>query len=344
MRTNVKLVPGIAMPFLSLLAMLFLLTSCQLDTPTPPERLTEPGLENPVELRNGRLVIDSRADYDKLMNFFYQTQMNKADWTRWKAQFEGFESMKEAYDNLTEAEMDQIDQTLSTEGFESFLLIRNVDGELEAETHVPNPFLAELVNREGILQIGSVVEKHFYDHKIVLRNPSESDIAALATLKMGDRPSQGEWLPIERNDLGAGARAGNNNCKNEYAGSPKRRINATWIFEKPKFYTPGIGYAWDHYFFSEVKNQRRNLRIWWARTANELRTTGTASSGNASWNSTWGGPFDYSEEDEKNIKYLAGYYQFQPSPTPQFTTNFSASNSVEDNSGKTGSCSNNMYY
>jgi len=353
MKTNFKLASWMH-PFSSshsLFALLLIATlvSCQFEEPTPvtPELLS-PKLEKPVAVINGRLVIQSPTDYQNLRMFFTKHQGHSETWKQWIGQLEGFTSMDDAFYNMTEAEMEQIGQTGSPEGFDAFLLIREVDGELEAETHVPNPFLGQLVNAEGILQIGDIVEKHFYDHKIALENPSESEIVELSQMKMTDRPTKGEWLPITRSielNLGSQLRAGNNNCKNEYASSPKRRINATLIFESSCFFTPGIGCAYTHDFYSTVKNQRRNFRIWWARTADEISTTGTRSTDYPDPNSNWTpGTFNASDTDVSFLSTLVGTYEFQTSSTPIWDTDITADNFVDDKASGSGSCDNDMNY
>ncbi|MEM6801978.1 MAG: hypothetical protein AAF696_11280 [Bacteroidota bacterium] len=337
-----------------LIASLFLglFTSCSSDIQEvkPSDELAFQ--QRDLSLIDGRIRIKNQETYDKLFEDFAQSQKHaelwNSDFTRF--QQEGFTSMREAYHNFGEEDIQAI---LNNGGklfgeYAKYLTIRpGEDGELEALSVIPEPFEARISNSEGLLQIGEDVRRYFYDYYLEVKAASNELIDELKQLEEGEFPAFAEKVDIYRHtvtDLSKSRCGGNTNAKPEYASSPRRRINATLIY-KCKSAKGAISQV----FYSEVKNQRRNGGIWWARKADRIKSSVTGSSNNeGGWekgpweetNRTW----EYTVTNEKKLDKIFAYFYSDACYPNIFSVDYSfvGTHELTDKDGRAkGSTSNN---
>lgn len=332
---------------LLLLSLGLFLASCQSIFPDEEEtRIALTSQPDGVVLENGMLKFPSNEVYGDAIHFFSKNQVSGGKWDQWISKFGGFVSYSDAYSQITEEEWVQMEERQSLDGFEHLLLFRDEGNrEIEVDAVIKNPFLAAIANESGMYQIGESVYKVLYTQKLMVKSPNKAQFEAFVGITEGDDlPDWVEVYKIERVELtSVGTRAGNTNCKNEYANSPKRRINST-IYWESESYGMGIIF-WNTYFYSEVKNQRKSVGIWWARQADKLETTGTRETDNELWNEAWNPDLpDISFSGEKlndnKFSLLIGWFTTQAGPGATFPVDFTADNFVEDkNNGPTGTCS-----
>ncbi len=215
---------------------------------------TEPiniDLKKPVILEeDGRLVFQS---YNHLENtvFHLNERSEKVVLP------ENFISVFDAYHNLTEHEILEISQKKSTIGYEDFLVIRDVDGELEADMVVDDPILARLVSRTGEIQIGDHVykitaEKTFktkvQDYDFVQRNNWNVDLPKVESYEIVRKVSE--------------QKAEIDNCAKYYWKNNRKRLKGEM------WHTDAV--VWES-LGARTKHQKKVIGIWWRNKTQQLR-------------------------------------------------------------------------
>ena len=150
-----------------------------------------------VRLVGDRLAFKDLDTYNQAYFAYVRYQQEPSRMEEWIASFEGFTSVRSAYENLSEEE----EVRIATEGltsYGSFLVIRDIGRELEALSVVPEPFLEKVVSKHGMIQVGSDVFRHFYDYYWVAVSPTQSQIEQMLALREGENLGFGEKITINR--------------------------------------------------------------------------------------------------------------------------------------------------
>ncbi len=145
-----------------------------------------------IKVEKGRLIFENQAHFDLIFNKLMENQ--DLEYLRdWENQFEGFTSMRTAYENLTEADFEKIGESGSIKGYESILQIRTENGEQEAAAVTDHPVMARVFNHEGLLLIGNDAFKLQKDKLIRIDSYNEEKIR-----KALESPDQiSDYLGIE---------------------------------------------------------------------------------------------------------------------------------------------------
>ncbi|GAB4423383.1 MAG: hypothetical protein OHK0039_39960 [Bacteroidia bacterium] len=319
--------------------------SCQKSPILPPEaaRSAPQSLSLiSIGVESGRIVIPAYTDLPALIHTFQQYQEERSVWYDWLSSFD-YKPIYEAYRKTTEADFEMIASSQSLSGFEHlYLFKKETDRSWEIVEHVPNPFWRTLVNEEGLLQIEDDVYKFFFDYMVKVVSPTREQVAYLNEIAYGEPlPQWAERISISREGQEASSlRSGNTNCTTIYASNPQRRINATIVYETVAF--EGV---YSHFFYAEVKHQRRTLLIWEPRQARFLGASGIRSCSDPALLAAWGGSsFSFQSSNKTNDRWLIGYFNAIISDDPEIHTvdaSFTSNNEVRDkDNGPIGTCTN----
>jgi hypothetical protein len=147
-----------------MLLLAVLVQSCKQDvavqpTPTVDNVTTPVGTVSSVKLTNvevidGRLVFKSQ---DELKAAYAKMSKNQADLGRFEAQFKGYTSQKQAFENFSSADLDRTNGDLTP--FQDYVVKNVTKGEASYDEVVAPKIYSHLINAEGLLQIGEKVYK-----------------------------------------------------------------------------------------------------------------------------------------------------------------------------------------
>ncbi|RMG19537.1 MAG: hypothetical protein D6730_21330 [Bacteroidetes bacterium] len=229
--------------------------------------------------------------YLKTFDFLFK---NQGQLDNWEKTFEGFKSMRTAFEEITDEEQQMMARNGSIKGYENVIsIIRNKEGELEETINIEHPIIATLVNEDGLIQIGDVVHKYTRNKIIRLKNASQKQVEELKLVNDQNLPSFGKISPIIRNTTPLNSsRAGNNTSWTTYDAGKKR------VKGQLEYYNDGNtkGYS------GCTHHSKKKFGIWWASKTNSLRLQAT---GTAVWGSvTENIDFDITET---NVKKTATY-------------------------------------
>ncbi len=245
-----------------------------------------------IKVKQGRLSFDSEAHFKSVFNELMQNQDNKY-LSAWEEKYEGFTSMKTAYNNLSEADFEKIGQSNSISGYENILQIRLENGEKEAAVVTDHPILARMFNQEGLLLIGNNAFKLQKDKLIKIDSYNEDKIRKVLE---GRAENSTDYLRIENQVV--------------TQKSENLRVNGTLDLEKSCHDVYNSKYAFKGIFiligttsvnpsgdwtadfsgmFNSVifvaQHRKRTLGIWFAKDTGELRLSGSVAyiDGNGSY-------------------------------------------------------------
>lgn len=238
---------------------LTLLFACgkQVMTPEPSLRLTD-----------GHLVFANELAYDKTM----EEMQSDAKHDMIQSQFPAFISMKKAFETISEQDQAKIGGTLDLSGYEGFLTIhKEKSGELSADIVVDDPYLNQILDKNGMIQIGSKWIKYTETHKLEVENPDDSQIAQLRSYQDGKTvpafAKATSYKALQSNDT----RCGNTQGEAYYThgGKSKRIVGQTLIVSLSC--CPG------QFVRAVTKHQVKNVGIWWADEASQLGISSTGT-------------------------------------------------------------------
>lgn len=246
---------------------LLILYSCnQLDSLAPQQEEEMPAFS----IVDGRLVFRDTESYHKIYRELAENQELRYSWE----QQNDFVSMFDAYKNITDEVQERISQAFikdgSLAGYENVLsIVRDADGELEADRNIDNPITARLVNRNGILQVGGSVLKYMRNHVIKVENPTTRQVDLLKRANENSPVNFGTITKVTRmTEYTNASRAGVENCAQTY-WSGGRRVTGELTYYFDGYDITGV--------LAETKHQKRSLGVWWAGKTHQLRleVTGT---------------------------------------------------------------------
>lgn len=282
------------------------------------------------------LHFESKEVYEQAFYAFMQNQQTPSVWYDWIGRLGEFTSMRDAYESLTEAdEMEIITNGLGE--YASFLALEDEGNgsEQEAVSVIRTPFEARIVNKQGMLQVGDSVYRYFPKHYLSAHKPSEDQFAQMLHATSTSDLAFANTVDIHVDVLESASKVlacgGNTNVKTQYASSPLRRMNATLIYSSSK----NLANSYNHIFIAEVKNQRRNGQIWWARTADKISTTlghDVAPADQSNWNYGPWTPNDHYFEDF-NVKNIDPAFAFWPNTDKKIDFDFWGTNYILDKDG-----------
>jgi hypothetical protein len=247
---------------------ILLLTSCKDQTPEPNNDMVASQVIltriEGVTIVNGRLRFSSQEIYKQVLQQLHLLKYSQlAQWER--QNLPGFTSMRAAYENLTEADMQKIAQQNSNEGYEGFLTIIGNGDNQEVVMNVDVGFVGTLINRDGLLQIDKKIIKAGYSETKVAETSSEEDLKQLLASNWKNEGNRKiETYPVIRSLIplnNARTTGREATCEDRYK-SDRRFKTELWITNLAPIYT-GAG--------ARAKHQNRFMRIWWSDNAPEIR-------------------------------------------------------------------------
>ena len=193
----------------------------------------------------------------------------------------------------------------------------------------------------GMMQIGNRVYRQFRDYQVVMESPTQGQIERLRQLKWKEAlPEGSEMHEIYRTERSPQSTRVSFGCVDNYfTKSPKRRMKGTLYDESILLFCSPSGCVYNISYYIEVKNQRRQFQVWWARKADRIRTQGTRSANDPNITAIWGGSyFNYDDLATPNQSWQLGVYYDQAGTTAGGTS-FSTDNLVQDSkSSAEGEC------
>jgi hypothetical protein len=147
-----------------MLLLAVLVQSCKQDvavqpTPTVDNVTTPVGTVFSVKLDNaevidGRLVFKSR---EKLEADYAKMSKNQSALSNFEAQFKGYTSQKQAFENFSSADLDRTNGDLTP--FQDYVVKNVKNGEVSYDEVIVPAIYSRLISSEGLLQIGEKVYK-----------------------------------------------------------------------------------------------------------------------------------------------------------------------------------------
>ncbi|MEZ4773140.1 MAG: hypothetical protein R3D00_08150 [Bacteroidia bacterium] len=249
------------------------ITSCATSDDQMLEQISFPEKEKIIEVTNDYLTFKDQKSYDSIHTYLFNHQ---AFLSSWESSFDKFKSMRTVFDQITTDEQEAISLNMSLAGYESYIhLVREEDGALDAVRVVSDPVTATMVNKNGLLWIGSKLVKFTYSFIIEVENPTDDQVVILRNAHDGKLPSFGKLTGIERKNISRTVTSrASDNCNNVYITNPQRRICG-------EVYSGSSNYQ---YIIGLTKHQRRVSLIWWSDNVEKvtLNVTGTVTWGYSS--------------------------------------------------------------
>lgn len=250
--------------------LLLLACACQpiVESPTQLEPVNPTATQAEISAHNGRLIFKSQEVFDAAL---YQLLTGKADLDIWENQFEGFHSMRNTYQQLTEAEQKQISERgLSPEQQAFMYLSTDEFGDLEAHRIISTLGLSTLANEKGVYQIGDQVFRHYQGQVAQGTYENEDQIVRLTQTPPSDLDPAFELKEVIEEKLTSSfTRNGNNLCTSSYtSGGRDYRFRNKLTHKVVSIY---------NIHSTSTKHQRRRFGIWWAFDADEIRIQVTGS-------------------------------------------------------------------
>lgn len=256
----------------SLLLLTYLLSSCSDHTDFVLSG--ENDVKNTVKVENGIMVFDTRKDYEHVMSEI--ASMDNSQLQEWEENLtSNFTSMRKAFENLTDEDIQSIDENGITDSYSGFLsVIENRLGGKEAVMNVDSHALATVLNNDGLVRIG---DKAYLINYYEVLEVSDNNLETLTkgidlnTLKNSKEVTIYN-VTRQTTDLNGENLARIGECYDQYtSSSPRYRFKGElWVSNTPPVYS-GAG--------ARAKHQRRRLNIWWANETSQisLKVDGTFS-------------------------------------------------------------------
>ena len=239
-------------------AVMLFLSSCDKE-----ESIQSTETSQSITLKNGMIIFNTSDDFEKTIESLMKNQNNL---DQWEKNFNGFTSMRTAYDNLSEDDMQKIASNKSSHHFRDILKISD-DQEPEALMNIDDEVLATLVNEQGLLQIGNEVYKFRYD---MLYKTAYKDLDKLANIdnysKADLKNNNIETFEVSHNyfvtELSENFKA-DRTCDRRYWKKDRKRLKGEqWTTNLGSLYS-GAG--------ARTKHQKKTLGIWWRNKTQRLR-------------------------------------------------------------------------
>ena len=280
-----------------LLSVVFM-QSCKQDvavqpTPTVDNTVTTPTGASAVKLDNaevvdGRLVFKSQ---DELKAAYAKLSKNQSALSNFEAQFKGYTSQKQAFENFSSADLDRTNGDLTP--FQDYVVKNVTNGEASYDEVVAPKIYSHLVSAEGLLQIGEKVYKfvpnfiyEFNVSEMAAYKANKNNLAAIPNVQKMD-------FTVKRQKLNVRTSYASSQITDAYEGNYRRAIAYLSTSE------PCCFVAWT----SDVilKNQV-NGRWGWTGERTELQFNGTVYYGTIQY----GGGITAKEDSPRTA------YSFEP--------------------------------
>lgn len=128
----------------------------------------------PVSMQDGTLKFDSEASLDLTIQKLSALSTRK-ELDNWEKQWAGFQSVRSAYNAITEADQSLISAKNSVENtkYAGFMTLIGEGEEREAVRNVTDDILATLVSKEGLIYVGEQAFHYSYARKVTIDNFSK---------------------------------------------------------------------------------------------------------------------------------------------------------------------------
>ncbi len=157
-----KLFYATAIGSVLLLSVVFM-QSCKQDVATQPtpnvDNATTPTSASAVKLDNAE-VIEGRLAFksqEELKAAYAKLSKNQSELGSFEAQFKGYTSQKQAFENFTSADLDKTNGDLTP--YQDYVVRNVTNGEASYDEVVAPKIYSHLVSAEGLLQVGDKVYK-----------------------------------------------------------------------------------------------------------------------------------------------------------------------------------------
>ncbi|AXT61451.1 hypothetical protein D1816_14190 [Aquimarina sp. AD10] len=219
-----------------------------------------------IEVNEGTLTFETQASFENTIEYLMKNQSNL---DQWESQFSTFVSMRTAFENISENDIETMSKNNSNSGFENLVTFTEADGEIEARMNIDDLVLATIVNEEGLVQVGASAYKIRYN-KLYKVDKSNLDILkSIDDLEMKNslKSNNIESFSVTHNyfqfDAGELQTKADRDCTKRYWKKKRKRLKGEqWTTNIGPFYS-GAG--------ARTKHQKRSARIWWRNKTQRLR-------------------------------------------------------------------------
>ncbi len=216
-------------------------------------------------VQDGVLHFSSKEEFDRV----WQSILNKSNQflDNWEKELPNFTSMRKAYTSITEADILKITSTKSIQGYENYLILIEVGGEIEATCMIDNEALATLFNKDGLVVIGAKAYKYKFNSIVEVKSANKDVLVELSKPNPSmpktiikefvlERKTNGEII----NDIANGklSKILNDHCIHQYSSNGTKRVVGESNSNKT------LDGSWFTYLQCQAKHQRRIAGIWWA--------------------------------------------------------------------------------
>lgn len=223
-----------------------------------------------VRLNQDVLHFSSKNAFDRTVADLQKDQSKLDEWER---QFQGYVSMRTAYDHLTKDDLEKISMQ-GIDGYENILSITGEGDDREIVRNIDDDIMASLVNQDGLLYIGNDAFKVTYNNLIritdgVNRGADLRHIYSTAEIK--NQPNV-EIQHVERRILNStlkskvSAVGRDETCYRDYTQrSPKRKNRL-----KGEIWSTDLGALYSS-IGARTRHQERILGAWFADKIPQIR-------------------------------------------------------------------------
>ena len=235
---------------------------------------------NKEELQEQQSSMDTGQVYEKngILNFASETSFkttienlikNQNTLNEWETQFPNFVSMRTAFENISDKDIEAMSKIESNKGFEDLVTFTESNGELEARMNIDDLVLATIINKNGLVRIAESVYKVRYNilYKVeeknmeILKSIDDSKIQkSLQSYNIESYPVTHNYYDYNITNVDLKA---DRTCKKTYWKKNRKRLKGEqWTTNIGSLYS-GAG--------ARTKHQKRAVRIWWRNKTKKLR-------------------------------------------------------------------------
>ncbi len=263
--------------FLMVLAAIFVIFSCQKEEEIALEKSSKKSVFNfeEVKLIDERLVFNSQKHFEEALSYLYEQQnqdgeLYKSPRTILNDQIPKFESIHQAYENISEKEREKISATMNLSGYEDVVKFVEIDGEIHANPIIDDRIFSSLINKSGVLQIG---EKYL---KI-----ANNSLFEMSSRQFKEFNNSGLKIPVNYEKLSTITTTDLESATVIEDTSNERNTTCRRNTGSNRYRMEGKTVNTNYGVYREVKtrtiHQKRVLGVWWQNQTERVRLSGTVN-------------------------------------------------------------------
>lgn len=150
-----------------------------------------------LKVKEGIFEFSSEAKFKETITYL-KTLNDRGSLDKWESQWQGFRSMRTAYNQISEEDQRIIDRNSSAKGYERFLSIIGEGDDRQAIRNVMDDALATLTNEKGVVKVGGVYRFYRYDSILEFTDKQLIDSELLVEMQSPDVSKGIKLIPLQK--------------------------------------------------------------------------------------------------------------------------------------------------